>query len=151
MTLTFQVEAWSDCLPELRPKFTDLWSDVAVDKDRFKAKCEEAKYKALEDAGAICLTTVRAHGTLVGYYCALIISNPHYEGQGLMAYTDMYYLDPEFRRGNTGLKLFTFSEQVWRERGAVKAYSSHKLHKSRGTMFAILGWKPTDLIYSKLL
>jgi predicted GNAT superfamily acetyltransferase len=151
MNVSFQVEKWSSALPELRPMFSELWDDVAVDKDRFKAKCEEPKYKVLEDNGALCLTTARVDGKLVGYYVALIIANPHYEGQGLMAYTDMYWLNPEYRRGNLGLKLFTFSEDVWRERGAVKAYSSHKLHKSRGTMFAILGWKPTDLIYSKIL
>lgn len=151
MNVDFQIERWSDCLGELRPMFAELWNDVAVDKDRFRAKCEEPKYKALEDAGAICLTTARVDGKLVGYYCALLLPNPHYEGQGLMAYTDMYYLNPKARRGNVGLRLFMFTEAVWRDRGVVKAYSSHKLHKSRGTMFAVLGWKPTDLIYSKIL
>jgi len=148
---TFHVEQWSDAIGELRPLFSLLWDDVAVDKDRFVAKCEEAKYEALEKAGALCVTTMRVDGKIAGYYVALIIANPHYEGQGLMAYTDMYFMLPEFRIGNLGMKLFAFSEKTWRERGAVKAYSSHKLHRDRSKMMLALGWKPTDLIYSKVL
>jgi GNAT superfamily N-acetyltransferase len=151
MELTLQIEKWSDAIAELRPLFSQLWNDVAVDKDRFVAKCEEQKYTALETAGALCLTTIRADKRLVGYYAALILPNPHYEGQGLMAYTDMYWLDPDFRRGNIGLKLFQFTEKVWRERGAVKAYSSHKLHRPRSPVFNALGWTPTDVVYSKVL
>jgi predicted GNAT superfamily acetyltransferase len=149
--LTFMVEKWSDALPELLPLMGLLWDDVAVDKDRFVARCEQAKYKALEEAGALCLTTVRDDGELIGYYCALILPNPHYEGQGLMVYTDMYWVDERYRRGNLGLKLFLFSEEEWRKRGAVKAYSSHKLHRDRSKMFQVLDWKPTDMVYSKIL
>jgi GNAT superfamily N-acetyltransferase len=151
MKVTFQVEQWSAALPQLRPLFSLLWADVAVDKDRFVAKCDESKYKILEDAGALHLCTMRNDGELVGYYAALILPNPHYFGQGLMVYTDMYYLLKEYRRGNLGLRFFAFCEQEWRKRGAVKAYSSHKLHRDRSKMFKTLGWKPTDMIYSKVL
>lgn len=151
MSTTFQVEKWSDCLSELRPLFAFLWKDVAVDQDRFVAKCEESKYKALEEAGALCLTTMRIEGKLVGFYVALILPNPHYEGQGKMVYTDMYFVLPVMRRGNLGLKLFTFSEKVWKQWGAVKAYSSHKIHRDRSKMLQALGWKATDTVYSKIL
>jgi hypothetical protein len=151
MNIKFQTEEWSDCLKELRPLMRMLWNDVAVDKDRFVAKCDEPKYKALEDAGALCLTTMRMDTNLVGFYAALILPNPHYAGQGLMVYTDQYFILPSMRKGNLGLKLFTFSEKAWKDRGAVKAYSSHKLHRDRSKMFEALGWKPTDLVYSKIL
>lgn len=147
----FYVEKWSDCLSELRPLMSMLWKDVAVDQDKFVAKCEESKYKNLEDAGALCLTTMRVNGKIGGFYCALILPNPHYFGQGLMVYTDMYFICPTLRRANIGMKLFAFSEKVWKERGAVKAYSSHKIHRDRSAMFKALGWKPTDTIYSKIL
>jgi hypothetical protein len=149
--IKFQVEKWSNCIDELRPLFDDLWNDVGVDKDRFKAKCDESKYKALEEVGALCLTTARMDGKIVGYYAALILPNPHYFGQGLMVYTDMYYLRDEYRKGFWGIKLFQFSEKVWREKGAVKAYSSHKIHRDRSKLFKWLGWKSTDIIYSKVL
>lgn len=151
MEISFQVEKWSDALPELRQLFLLLWSDVAVDKDRFVAKCDEEKYAALEKLNMLCLVTARDAGALIGYYLVFITPNGHYHGAGLMAFTDMFYLLPQFRRGNIGLRLFTFAEKVWREKGCVKAYSSNKLHRSRPGIFKALGWKATDMIYSKVL
>jgi len=151
MSVIFAVEKWSDCLAELRPLFSLLWADVAVDKDRFVAKCDEVKYKALEDLNMLHLVTVRDGEKLVGYYLVFITPNGHYDGAGPMAFTDMYYVLKEYRRGNTGMKLFAFAEETWRAKGCVKAYTSHKLHRDRSAMLKALGWKATDLIYSKVL
>lgn len=150
--LKFQTEKWAEALPELLPLFDDLWADVAVDQDRFKAKCDEARYAACDAAGLIHLVTARS-GTkeLAGYYCSFVNTNPHYLGQGLMAFTDMYYLKPEFRRGTNGLKLFAFTEESLRERGVVKIYTSHKVHRDRRAMLEGLGFKPLDAVYSKVL
>ena len=151
MKLAFQVEQWSDALPELRSMFSMLWDDVAVDKDRFVAICDETKYAQCEAAGLLHLVTARSEGLLVGYFCMLVNPNPHYFGAGLMAFTDMYFLLPQFRKGNAGVKLFSFMEETLRAKGVVKAYTSHKLHRDRSTMLEGLGWKPTDQIYSKVL
>lgn len=149
--ISFQVEKWADALPELEPMFQLLWDDVALDKDKFVAKHDDEKYAALDKAGMLLVVTARCAGKLVGFFLTLLTPNPHYADAGLMAYTDMYYLVPECRQGNTGLRLFSFVEQCWREKKVVKAYSSHKLHRDRSAMFRVLGWKPTDLIYTKVL
>lgn len=149
--MQFQVERWSDVLPELVPMFQLLWDDVGLDKDRFTAKHDDAKYTALDKAGMLEVVTARNDGRLVGFFVTLLTPNPHYADAGLMAYTDMYYLSPEYRKGNVGLRLFSFVEECWRKKNVVKAYSSHKLHRDRSAMFRILGWNPTDLIYTKVL
>lgn len=131
--------------------FSLLWADVAVDKDKFVAKCDESKYEALNDAGALCLCTARDGQKLVGFYVALILPNPHYFEQGNMVYTDQYYMLKEYRRGNLGLRFFAYCESIWRERGAVKAYSSFKIHRERSAMFKAMGWKQTDIVVSKVL
>jgi GNAT superfamily N-acetyltransferase len=128
-----------------------LWDDVAVDKDRFVAECDEEKYAALEQAGILHLVTARNNGELAGYFLVFVTPNAHYKGAGPMAFTDMYFLLPEYRKGNTGMKLFAFAEETWRQKGCVKAYTSHKLHRDRSTMFKLMGWKPTDMVYSKVL
>jgi hypothetical protein len=147
----FQVEPWATALPELRPLFRMLWDDVAVDKDRFVAECDEDKYAACDSLGMLHLVTARSDKELVGYFLMLVQPNPHYKGQGLMSYTDMFYMKPEFRRGNAGLKLFSFMEETLKAKGVVKMYSSHKVHRDRSAMFKVLGWKPVDLVYSKVL
>lgn len=149
--IRFDVEQWKDALPELQPMFQLLWDDVGLDKEKFKAKHDDAKYTALDAAGMLHVVTARASGRLVGYFISFLTPNPHYVDSGLMAYTDMYYLAPECRKGSIGLRLFAFVEKCWREKGVVKAYSSHKLHRDRSSMFRVLGWTPTDLIYTKVL
>ena len=150
-SVCFQIEKWGDALPELGPLFHELWADVAVDQDRFTAKCDEAKYAALEQAGILHLVTARTEGKLIGYFLMFVTPNAHYHGAGLMGFTDMFYLRPEFRRGNTGMKMFAFMEQTLRDKGVVKLYTSHKLHRDRGPMLKALGYKPTDMVYSKVL
>lgn len=149
--MTFQVEDWSKALPELKPLFSLLWVDVAVDQDKFVAKCDEEKYAALDKLGMLCLVTARDGKKLAGFYLVFITPNGHYLGAGPMAFTDMYYILKEYRKGNTGMKLFAFAEETWKQRGCVKAYTSHKLHRDRSAMFKVLGWKATDMVYSKVL
>lgn len=152
MSLNFRVEKWSEALDELRPLFHLLWSDVAVDQDRFTAKCDEEKYATCEAAGLLHLVTARNEtGALAGYFLMIVNPNPHYFGAGPMAFTDMYFLLPEYRKGNAGLKLFAFMEETLREKGVVKMYTSHKLHRNRSLMLDALGFKPTDTVYSKVL
>jgi hypothetical protein len=151
MTVSFQVEKWSDALPELRPLIPMLWDDVAIDKGRFVAKCAEETYATLEKGGVLHLVTARDDGKLVGYYVLFITPNIHYADSGLMAFTDSYYLLPEFRRGYTGISLFKFMEETLRAKGVVKAFTSHKIHRDRSRMFKFLGWQASDVVYSKIL
>jgi hypothetical protein len=149
--VSFQVEKWSDCLPELRKLFPLLWDDVAVDKDRFRARCNEPMYATMEQNGFIHLITARFGKKLVGYFVMNIIANGHYADAGLMAFTDMYFLLPEFRKGTSGIGLFSFAIEYAKSKGCAKFYTSHKLHRDRSSLMKLLGFKPTDMIYSKTL
>ena len=146
-----QVEKWADALPELLKLFPLLWEDVAVDKDRFRAECDTDKYASLDSLGILHLVTAREGKCLVGYFLVFVTPNAHYKGQGLMAFTDLYFLLPDYRGGANSLKLFSFMEKTLREKGVVKIYSSHKIHRDHSAMFNFLGYQPTDTIYSKCL
>ena len=151
MPITFHVEQWSDALAELLELFPLLWDDVAIDKDRFVADCDVDKYAALEKAGILHLVTARDGVLLAGFFLMFVTPNAHYRGSGLMAFTDLYFLLPNYRRGNTGLKMFAFMEETLRAKGVVKMYSSHKIHRDRSAMFKFLGWTASDVVYSKCL
>ena len=146
-----QVENWADCLPELLKLFPLLWEDVAVDKDRFRAECDQDKYATIDSLGIFHLVTAREAKQLVGYFLVLVQPNPHYKGQGLMAFTDMYYLLPEFRGGGNSLKLFSFMEKTLQEKGVVKIITSHKIHRDHSRMLNFLGYNASDVVYSKCL
>lgn len=150
--MQYQREEWRNALPELRKLFHRLWDDVAVDKDRFTAQCDEDKYEKLDEQRILHLVTARSDkGKLAGYFLCFVTPNAHYEGAGEMAFTDMYYVLPQYRRANIGIRLFSFMEETLKERGVVKFYTSHKLHRDRSLMMKILGFKATDIVYSKVI
>jgi GNAT superfamily N-acetyltransferase len=150
--MRFQCEEWSAALSELRPLFARLWDDVAVDKERFTAQCDEEGYAKLNEQKILHLVTARSDdGNLAGYFLCFIMPNPHYEGAGVMAFTDMYYVLPQHRKGNVGIRLFAFMEETLLERNVVKFYTSHKLHRDRSAMLKILGFKATDTVYTKVI
>lgn len=149
--MQFQREEWAAVLPELRKLFSRLWDDVAVDKDRFTAQCDEEKYRQLDEQKILHLVTARDGEKLAGYFLCFVTPNAHYEGAGDMAFTDMYYVLPQYRKGNIGIRLFAFMEETLKERGVVKFYTSHKLHRDRSAMMVLLGFKVTDLVYSKVI
>lgn len=149
--LKFQAERWLDVLPELRPLFHFLWEDVAVDKDRFRARCNEAMYAQMAANGFVHVITARFEGKIVGWYVMTIMVNGHYADAGLMAFCDQYFLRSEFRKGNAGLRLFQEAIKYAKSKGAQKFYTSHKIHRDRSGLMKLLGFKATDVIYSKLL
>lgn len=105
----------------------------------------------MEAKGILHILAVRDDGKLVGYHMSLIFSHIHYHLAGLMAFTDVYYVRPEYRRGTTGVVLFTEAERVFRELGVVKAYTSCKVLHDHTELFEHLGWRKSDYCFTKLL
>jgi GNAT superfamily N-acetyltransferase len=149
--VAFQLERFTEILPELRPLFPLLWDDVAVDKERFVVKCDEPRYLELDRLGMLHLVTAREGEKLIGYFLMLVWGNPHYADSGPMGFTDMYFIRPEYRKGSIGVQLFTFMEDSLKARGVVKMYTSHKVHRDRSRLMTLLGWKAVDVVYSKVI
>lgn len=147
---TIRVEKWSDCLVEMEQIFPEHWKELARFQDKIPLKCDKERYAALEAAGVLLLLTARADEKLVGYFVAFLMPHPHYQGSGLWAITDMYFVLPEFRTG-TGLLLFLAFEQALRERDITQAVTSCKVHEDHTEFLTKLGWTWTDKTFQKHL
>ncbi len=139
-------------LPELRPLFPLLWDEVALDKGKFVAVCNEELYAKLEAVGILHVVTARTDdGAVIGYHVSMVTPHMHYKDAGMFAFTDMYFTRPEYRTGGLGAKLLCFLEKSLKERGVRKAYLSHKVAHDRGKLFQALGWQPCDAVYCKVI
>jgi len=145
-----QVEPWSAVVDELEELFPHHWQEVAVFKNEIALKCDRARYAALEEAGALIVITARAKGKIVGYFVSFVLPHPHYQGSGLWALTDMYYVLPEYRKG-AGLKLFVAFEEMARAKGVTQAVTSCKVHQDHTDLLEKLGWSWTDKTFQKHL
>ena len=105
----------------------------------------------MDAKGILHILTLRDDGKLVGYYLAFVFPHVHYASSGLMSFTDVYYLRPEYRRGGIGAALLAEAERTLRDRGVTKAYLSCKVHQDHSELFQMLGWRKTDYCFAKML
>lgn len=149
--LTFQAERWADCVAEMRPLWPEHWKELARDQETIQLACDEAKYEHGEAMGCLHIVTARADGELVGYYYGMLMNHLHYKDAGLMCYSDVYFLRPEFRRGANGARFLAAILDSLKARGVVKLYISTKAHQDHGRLFAHFGMKCSDRVFTKLL
>lgn len=151
MIITFQNEKWSDCVDEMRPLWPEHWAELALDRGAIELACDEEKYRQGEAVGCLHIVTARADGVLVGYYYGMLMHHLHYKNAGLMCYSDVYFLKPEFRRGTTGINFLLAVQKSLKDAGVVKLYISTKVHQDNGVLFERLGMKCSDRVFTKLL
>lgn len=149
--VTFQQEKWADCVDEMRPIWPEHWASLALNQDEISLGVDEAKYEQGEALGCLHVVTARADGLLVGYHYGMLLNHLHYKDAGLMCYTDVYYLKPEYRKGPIGIKFLAAVMASLKAAGVVKFYMSTKIHSDNSRVLESLGMKPSDIILTKML
>lgn len=157
-TISYHVESWCACVPEMRDLWFDHWREVALDQDVVQLAMSEPRYAQLEAEGRLHLVTCRRDGELVGYFDAIVQPHLHYEGT-LFATADLFYLRPQDRSGWRGVTLFRVVERTLKDRGVVIAQLATKVHVSPvtrrtldiGPILRRLGWTEVEHTYRKRL
>jgi GNAT superfamily N-acetyltransferase len=149
--MTFQVERWAEFWRDCQELTPLHWREAALDKDVIKLSILPENYAVCDEKGILHIVTARYGGKMVGYFVANVVIHPHYKDAGLMAFTDMYFLHPDYRKGGYGAKLLIEVERTLKERGVVKLYISTKVHENKSELLLKLGYKPADLSFTKLL
>ena len=150
------VYAWerlSDILPEVAPVLRSHWQEVQWFKE-MPLDPDWEKGLAYEQAGVLFILTARKDGRLVGYIFSYILESLFFSMP--WATVQGFWLDPLYRGGWTGVRLFKECEKGLRERGA-KAISVEillKIAKDRGTIGRILerlGYTHLGNLFAKVL
>lgn len=150
-TIAYQLEPWAQFFADVQPIFPLHWAELALDQDKIQLGIDNERYLAMEKAGILHVLTMRSEKRLIGYYVAFILPHVHYKEAGLMAFTDIYFVLPEFRKGPTGAQLFLEAERTLKERGVKKAYLSCKVHLDHSRLFEALGWTFSDKSFTKYI
>lgn len=137
-------------MPELPTLFTEHWKEVALDKDIIELDPDWQGYVLLEVRGILHIITARANGKLIGYYFALVMPNLHYKAVK-MSWSDIFFILPEYRRGLTGLKLFTETEKMLKSLGVRKSYVMTKVHLPITIIMKRMAYRFIERIYAKIL
>jgi GNAT superfamily N-acetyltransferase len=149
--IIFRVERWADFWRDCQELTPLHWAEAALDKDKIALSIQPENYAACDEKGILHIVTARDGAKMVGYFIANVVIHPHYKDAGLMAFTDMYFMHPDYRKGGNGAKLLIEVERTLKARGVVKAYLSTKVHEDKSELLKALGWEPADLSFTKWL
>ena len=151
--IAFAVEKWAAALPDMEPLLVEHWLEIALGHDQVPLDVARERYQELCDAGTLHVLTVRDAGKLVGYHVAIVAGHLHYASTK-HAITDVYFLQPAYRKGRTGLLLFKAVEAEMRKLGVKKLITGAKLHTAggrTGLLFEHLGYRPTETVFTKYI
>ena len=126
------------------------WEELALNRDVIKMDVFNERYLAADEANGLLLVTARESGKLVGYFVAFLLPHLHYKSAGLMAMTDMYFVQKEYRNG-AGAKLILCVLEALRSRGIKKIYMSCKAHLDQTELFEAMGFKFSDKMFTRML
>lgn len=151
--LTFAWERFGLIVKELPPLFKRHWQEIALNKDKVSLDPHWERYFDYDIADILNVLTVRANGALVGYLFVLVNQHLHYAST-LYAQTDIFWLEPAYRQGFVGLRMFREMERHLKSRGVKVIHAVVKLHfeAGRGTLgplFKRLGYGPVETVWSK--
>lgn len=148
--VTYLAEEWSDCIRELMPLWQQHWEEIAIHRDSIPLDVDLAAYRQIETAGQLAAVVARNEGNVVGYYISFIRPHLHYRTT-LHAFTDVYYVLPDFRKGFCGIRLIEATMAHWRARGVKKAFAATKFALNMTPVFEHLGWESTENTLTVLL
>jgi len=110
---------------------------------------------AWERTGVFQVLTVRDEGLLVGYIGWMIYGHPFYQTKKV-ARSQLFWLDPSYRSGWTGYKMFVKSKEAFKKQGVTRIdYIPKEWYAAdRGgvaVLFKRLGAKINEICYSQWL
>lgn len=148
--ITYREEKYSDILEEILELYPHHYEEVGMDKEYIPLDPDIGQYLALEEQGILHLLTVRDNEKLVGYHKAFIVPHIHFKST-LVAYTDLYFLMPEYRKGFTGINFFKILEGKLKKLGVKKIYTMTKVKKDNSALFNRLGYTLAEYAYTKYI
>ena len=107
--------------------FKQHWKEIALNQDKIALDPDWQRYYDMDMADILNVLTVRSKGALVGYMFVLVAPHLHY-CSSLWAITDIFRIDPAYRSGWAGIRLFKEMEKHLKLRGVKVAHVVVKLH-----------------------
>lgn len=139
---------------ELPPLFNEHWRELALNRDAIPLDPNWDQFYRLDVEGALQVLTARIpNGQLVGYIFLLVGPHLHYKST-IWAHADMYWLDPVYRQGWTGVRMFKAliaGAKVMKAANLTLATKMHFMDNRVTKLLQRLGFTPIETIHAMRL
>ena len=134
-------------LKELLPRH---YEELCPSKENLELAPDYDAYRRLFDCGMLRCITVHHDERLIGYIIFIVQPHLHYS-KSKCAFEDVYWIDPDYRKGRIGLKMFKFAEKVLKAIGVNRVILHTKVFQDHSTLFEYMGYTHTDKLFTKFL
>ncbi len=151
MRVTFHVERLTDVMPEWKLCLDAQWRENGKFHDAIPLDPDFAQYLALDSMGALSMIVARDQdGGFVGYLLAIVNSHLHHKSTRF-AHVDIFWMDPRFRRGINGFRLFSEFEAEMRRLGVrqVVGHSAIGSGPDSSAIYLAMGYQHVEAIFMK--
>jgi predicted GNAT superfamily acetyltransferase len=138
----------SEMLANAGELFEEHWDEIALNKQVMVLKPDEARYRAMEQAGSLLILAAWEGEALVGYSVNFIINHLHYADLRLCS-NDLLFITRSKRAGRLGLKMIRETEKCAAEKGAQLMLWHAKPDTALAVMMPKMGYGVQDIIFSK--
>lgn len=125
------------------------WHEIAHYKNEIQLKPNWDELYRLDTIGKLFVLTLRKDHELIGYAAFVINRHLHYDI--LVAFNDIIYIDPIYRKGNFGKELVIQSEIYAKTLGCKKIQFHIKPHLDWSPVLARRGYTHEELVHGRLL
>jgi len=131
--------------------FHEHWREASLEKDALEPDWD--RYYSWDIEGALRILTVRVEGHLVGYLFMLI--GTHLDHRTILyAQAEKFWLDPVYRQGWTGIKLFKEAIRAateWRVKEFAVPVELHVMDGRLEKLLKRLGFRAVEVVHSRRL
>lgn len=128
------------------------YAEMERHKQLRKMSLDRASYDMMDRAGKMRCYSARVNGEqLVGYATFFLSRGYRYQTTGAMAFSDLWYLKPGFRSGDTAARMLAFVENDMRKQDVIALYMCDPLQKSIWPLLKWAGFTPIETTYEKVL
>ena len=138
MTITTQKEKFAHFMQEAETLFAKHYEEVAERTDVIKLDPDWDQYLTLEKANMLELHTLRDDKKIIGYSIWFLLYHIHCK-QSFTAMSDVLYIDPQYRKGMTGIKFLKWTTEEIKKRNPQRITFHVKPHVDYGRILERLG------------
>ena len=149
MTIQYIASSGKECFDEISKMFEKHYEELSVTKG-FKLNPDYNVYWEADKRKTLRVILCKDDNKIIGYIVYFIGLNLHYK-DCLLATEDIYYLDPEYRKGLIGPKMFIFAEKYLKSIGVDMIRYSTKTHLDNSKLFEFLGCEFIEKVFIKKL
>lgn len=146
----FQRETLYEVIEEVQPLLDAHYTELTRHKEIVKLAPKWDAYASLEQAGMFVIFTAREFSQLAGYNAFFIQGHMHY-AELMVAQNDVFWLEPEYRKGTAALRFLRYCERALNEMGAKKIVYHCKASNNMAPILHRMGYQDEEVMTAKLL